>query len=192
VRGTYQILTTQVDPIGSDIGDLVWHKQVPSKVSILAWRLLRDTLPTKNNLLRRGIIQPAASHCVAGCGNDESATHLFFHCDTFGALWQHVRKWLGVSGADLYTVHVHFLQFSNALGTSRIRRSFMQLLWLLCVWILWNERNNRLFNNVQMSLIELLEKVKFNSLWWLKANNATFIFGTQRWWSNPLQCLDID
>jgi len=129
---------------------------------------------------------------VAGCGNDESALHLFFHCDTFGALWQHVRNWLGVSGADPYTVHDNFFQFTNALGTSRTRRSFMQLLWLLCVWILWNERNNTLFNNVHMSMIELLEKVIFNSLWWLKVNNATFVFGTQRWWSDPLQCLGID
>jgi len=154
-------------------------------VSILAWQLLRDRLPTKNNLLRRGVIQPAATYCVVGCGNDETAIHMFLYCDTFGALWQHVRKWLGVSRADMYTVHDHFFQFTNVLGPSRTRRSFMQLLWLLCVWILWNERNNRLFNNVQMTMTELLEKVKLYSLWWLKANNAIFVFGTQRWWSDP-------
>jgi len=63
VRGAYQILTTQVDPICADIGDLVWHKQVPLKVSILAWRLLRDMLPTKNNLLRLDIIQCGQIQC---------------------------------------------------------------------------------------------------------------------------------
>jgi hypothetical protein len=29
----------------------------------------------------------------------------------------------------------------------RARRSFLQLIWLACVWIIWNERNHRLFNN---------------------------------------------
>ena len=134
------------------------------------------------------MIQTAAKYCVTGCGNDESSLHLFFHYEIFGALWQHIRNWLGVSGADPFIVNDHFFQFSNALGTMRTRRSFMQLLWLLCGWILWNERNNKLFNNVQRSMLELLEKVKFNSLWWLKANNATFVFDTQRWWSDLCFC----
>jgi len=47
VRGAYYILTSQAHHIGDDRGDLVWHKHVPLKVSILAWRLLRDRLPTK-------------------------------------------------------------------------------------------------------------------------------------------------
>ncbi|XP_024633495.1 uncharacterized protein [Medicago truncatula] len=192
VRGAYHILAEQVQHIGDGIGELVWHKHVPLKVSILAWQLLRDRLPTKNNLLRRGIIHPTTKYCVTGCGNDETTPHLFFHCNTLGALWQHIRHWLGVYGADPYSVNDHFLQFTYALGSSRTRRSFLQLLWLVGVWILWTERNNRLFNNVQNSAVQLLEKVKFNSLWWLKANNITFALGTQRWWSDPLLCLGID
>jgi hypothetical protein len=187
VREAYRILATQEHQIGDDIGDLVWHKQVPLKVSILAWRL-----PTKTNLLRRGIIQSTAMYCVSGCGSDETALHLFIHCNIFGALWQHIRRWLGIYGADPYNVHDHFLQFTNALGTSRSRRSFMQLIWLLGVWILWNERNNRLFNNVQKSTFDLLEKVKLHSLWWLKARNVNFVLGSQRWWSDPLLCLGLD
>jgi len=41
-------------------------------------------------------------------------------------------------------------------------------------------------------MLDLLEKVNFNSLWWLKANNITFVLGSQRWWSDPLLCLGID
>jgi hypothetical protein len=100
-------------------GDLVWHKQGPPKVSILAWRLLRDRLPTKTNLLRRGIIQPVTIRCVAGCEFDESAPHLFLHCDIFGSLWQHIRTWIDVSGVEPYNIHDHFIQFTNSIGTWR-------------------------------------------------------------------------
>lgn len=55
VRGTYQILTTQVSPLVDVTGDLIWQNQVPLKVSILAWRLLHDRLPTKTNLLRPSV-----------------------------------------------------------------------------------------------------------------------------------------
>jgi len=42
MSGAYHILITQVEPPAVGMGDLVWHKQVPLKVSIFAWRLLRD------------------------------------------------------------------------------------------------------------------------------------------------------
>jgi hypothetical protein len=51
VREAYQILTSQDAVILGAAEDLLWHKQVPSKVSILVWRLLRDKLPMKTNLV---------------------------------------------------------------------------------------------------------------------------------------------
>jgi hypothetical protein len=35
---------------------------------------------TKDNLVRRGVIRDESSHCVGGCGSEESVTHLFFEC----------------------------------------------------------------------------------------------------------------
>jgi len=85
-------------------------------------------------------------------------------------------------------------RFTDSLytGYSRARRSFLQLLWLLCIWLVWNERNNRLFNNTETSIEHLLDKTKFHSLWWLKANKITFVYSSHNWWSNPLLCLGID
>jgi hypothetical protein len=95
VRSGYQALSAQVPLLLDELEKLIWHPQVPSKVSILAWWLLRDRLPTKINLLNRGIIQVDNTFCVAGCGHTESVQHLFITCDFFGFLWQHVRLWLG-------------------------------------------------------------------------------------------------
>jgi hypothetical protein len=56
VCGAYQLLTSQNSfPLG-EVADLVWHRLVPLNVSILVWRLLHDRLPTKTNLVARGII----------------------------------------------------------------------------------------------------------------------------------------
>jgi hypothetical protein len=57
------------------------------KVSIFAWRLLRDRLPTRVNLAARGILTPEAHMCVSSCGGVESAQHLFLSCNFFGSLW---------------------------------------------------------------------------------------------------------
>ena len=61
-----------------------------------------------------------------------------------------------------------------------------------CVWLIWGERNNKIFNNVETPIIQLLDKVKFHSLWWLKAGNITFVYGSQSWWSDPMRCLGLD
>jgi len=71
--------------------------------------------PIQNDLLNRDIISAEASLCIAGCGQDESASHLFLHCDIFGSLWQHVRSWIGVSGADPQSLHAHFFQVYSLL-----------------------------------------------------------------------------
>jgi hypothetical protein len=56
IRGAYNILIALDAQVSADTSDLILHKQVPLKVLVLAWRLLRDRLPTKDNLVRRHII----------------------------------------------------------------------------------------------------------------------------------------
>ncbi|MCI18370.1 70 kDa peptidyl-prolyl isomerase, partial [Trifolium medium] len=105
----------------------------PLKVSILAWRLLRDRLPTKTNLVTQGIITPGDPLCVSGCGEVESAEHLFLFCSIFGSLWSLVRAWIGFSSMDTQNLSDDFLQFTYSSGSVRARPSFLQLIWLVCV-----------------------------------------------------------
>ncbi|MCI89853.1 heat-shock protein, partial [Trifolium medium] len=59
VRGAYQLLSIQAAVTLDEAAGLIWHPQVPWKVSIFAWRLLRDKLPTKVNLVSRGVLSEA-------------------------------------------------------------------------------------------------------------------------------------
>ncbi|GAU49411.1 hypothetical protein TSUD_407260 [Trifolium subterraneum] len=192
VCGAYQLLTSQDSVTLGEVETLIWHKQVPLKVSICAWRLLSDRLPTRAKLVSRGIISPEAHFCVSGCGDIETAQHLFFTCGIFGTLWSAVRLWIGFSSVDHHNPSDHFLHFVGVLGERRARRSFLQLIWLACVWVLWNERNNRLFRNTTQTVPQMLDKVKLYSLWWLKTANGPLGANLHSWWSTPLLCLGID
>ncbi|MCI04340.1 receptor-like kinase, partial [Trifolium medium] len=130
ICGAYQLLTT-LDSITLDAeAGLIWHSQVPLKVSIFARQLLRDKLPTRANLVSRGILSPAAHYCVSGCGEVESAQHLFLSCSNFGGLWSLVSSWIGSSSVTAQTLSDHFVQFTISAGGLRARCSFMQLIWL--------------------------------------------------------------
>jgi hypothetical protein len=88
VHGVYDMLTSQAQQQVNQNLELIWHKQVPLKVSILAWRLLKNRLPTKSNLADRGVISVEDRLCVTGCGHVEDTNHMFLSCPIFGVLWQ--------------------------------------------------------------------------------------------------------
>jgi hypothetical protein len=192
VHDAYQILTSQDVGSAGEAADLIWHRQVPLKVSIFAWRLLRDRLPTRANLVSRGILAPDLHYCVTGCGSIETAQHLFLSCSTFAPLWTLVRASIGFSAVDAYSLSDHFVQFTYSVGGLRARRSFLQLIWLACVWVVWNERNLRVFKNSATSVHQLLDKVKLFSYRWLRVTDASLATNFHHWWSSPLLCLGID
>jgi len=64
VCSAYNFLTTQTTVVNPVDAKLLWHKELPLKVVIFAWRLFRDRLPTKNNLIRRNIINLDSSSCA--------------------------------------------------------------------------------------------------------------------------------
>jgi hypothetical protein len=97
VREAYRYITSNGVHVDRSTVDDVWHKLIPSKVSLFVWRLLRNRLPTKDNLVRRRVLQISESACVSGCGVTETASHLFLGCHILGSLWYHIWQWLGIS-----------------------------------------------------------------------------------------------
>jgi hypothetical protein len=73
VRGAYKVLTDVGFHGVEASSDLIWHKQVSLNVFVLAWRLLRNRLPTKDNLTTRNIIYHDSQVCMTGCGGFETS-----------------------------------------------------------------------------------------------------------------------
>lgn len=71
-----------LDNISGLVSMLVWSKIAPHKVSIMAWRLLKERLSTKENLERRLIVAVDVTKCLL-CGRPtETAEHMFLHYTT--------------------------------------------------------------------------------------------------------------
>lgn len=83
-----------------DRSNIFWHKEVPLKANIFAWRLLRNRLPTTYNLINRRVLQPNTTLYAGNCGKEEDINHLFLFCDFIGKVWSDIFVWLGLA-----TVH---------------------------------------------------------------------------------------
>ncbi|PNX61230.1 hypothetical protein L195_g052346, partial [Trifolium pratense] len=57
-------------------------------------------------------LSPTTHSCVFGCGEAESAYHLFISCSMVGSLWDLVRSWIDIPLVDFTTVRDHFVQFT--------------------------------------------------------------------------------
>ena len=72
-EGTYQIAQDQ-----RGAWNLIWKVQVPFKINIFVWKLLKDNLPTKLALKKRSI--SSDNSCPMCNSKEESSTHLFLLC----------------------------------------------------------------------------------------------------------------
>jgi hypothetical protein len=189
VRSAYHFLTAHhfnTSPVASSS---LWNKDIPLKVVLFAWRLFRDRLPTKDNLFRRGVIDFDSRLCASGCGSLENSSHLFLHCSSFGSVWNYIYRWIGIYTATPCFVADHFNQFSFAGGGTRSRRSIIQVIWFATAWEIWKERNNRIFNAKECSLLQVVDNIKATSYAWLKAKCASLPLNYHGWWLSPFTML---
>jgi len=192
VRSAYNFLFVQ-PPLDSlvDVSSM-WHKDVPLKVVFFAWQVFRDRLPTIDKLHRCGVIDQASRTCVSRCGSMESSNHLFLQCNFFGFVWHLIYRWLGFSAAVPFYVPDYFNQLSYSGGIAKVRRSILQVIWFAMVWKIWKERNNRLFNVKECSVIQVVDKIKSLAFTWLKAKFTSLPFNYHVWWFSPFTILGID
>jgi len=99
----------------------------------MVWYLLRDRLPTKNNLVRRRALHIDDAVCVSGCGHLETTSHLFVTCNIFSSLWFHVWSWLGIDFVPSGDLRQHFLQFTKMAGLPRSTHLYFRIIWFASV-----------------------------------------------------------
>jgi hypothetical protein len=163
----------------------LWNCAAPSKVRAFVWQMLLGRVPTKTNLLKRRMITTEQVMCVF-CGRcPELEIHLFLSCDGAFKVWCDIMRWLGycmVSPPNLMTSFAMWITCSN----NKRERNGMALVWCACVWVLWKVRNNCVFNNLAIELVEVIDQVKLTSWQWFIGRMAKSPCLLYEWQWGPL------
>lgn len=91
VASAYKALCSQISIFDKCLIDAIWLKWSPPRVRVFTWKVAHDTLPTRWNILSRGIIYPDFGPICSLCDTElESQNHLFNTCPSaiYGALEQ--------------------------------------------------------------------------------------------------------
>lgn len=64
IISVYNYFLSSVNIMAVDHTNAIWKKEIHLKVIFFAWRLLRNSLPTTDNLTRRHVLHPNAQFCT--------------------------------------------------------------------------------------------------------------------------------
>ena len=136
----YKILCEdqQADGLETDVAEAqrnfwkgVWKLKVPRKIKHFLWKSCTNSLPTKENLRKRTIIQENVYHLCSD--HLEDVKHALWGCSKVRQVWQRRFGWL-VKTQDKegsFSELVHSVQKNHRLFP----------LFAITAWSVWNHRN---------------------------------------------------
>lgn len=144
----------------------LWKSPAPSKVVAFSWMAILDRIPTRSNLVIRHVLtQGENSRCVM-CGCEmETTSHLFLHCEFASLIWRKVFDWLGINFITPQDLFTHFACWSDEAKPRRIRKACW-LVWNATIWMIWKERNARIFKFQTKHFDEVVDEIKAVAWFW--------------------------
>lgn len=134
----------------------LWKSPAPSKVIAFSWKLFLNRIPTRDNLrLRNVLLVDAPTFCALCEREEESAHHLFLHCEVAREVWLEVMRWFGCSFPIPPNFFIHG---SVGVEWKEIKR-FPRAFGLFGI-LIWRFRNNKIFNNSIWEVGEIMEEIK--------------------------------
>lgn len=161
-----------------------WKCWVPLKCKIMVWRAARNRLPTTSELIKRGVTLHQ-SLCVFCHSMQETITHLFTGCMVTYEVWNRVESWCQLPHSFAFDVQDIILLAEND-SYSKDKRHILRGIVYTTLWVIWNERNARIFSNKHRRPIELVQIIKHTSYFWIRNRSRWNDIGWNNWCNYPL------
>lgn len=161
----------------------LWNNFAPRRVPTIVWKALRQRLPTKDNLIRRGIhFDEGEKNCVL-CDEqkEETTSHIFFECKAAFGIWSSIYKLLRMTMVMHNNPSLNFLQHSFLFESDK-DRMFGNTLWICVVWTIWKARNEAIFRNTVPNFSSMIEEIKARLCSWVSVRAPEYIPGSFQDW----------
>jgi hypothetical protein len=145
----YDFFRFKVAPV--QWANVVWEQWSLPRHSFSLWLAMLGKLRTRDRLQ---FLSPDPI-CPLCLNADESHGHLFFTCDWTSALWRKAKLWLKIHNTMLSLSRATRVLHNNKKGLQpRMRRVSL----IVLVYLIWEERNKRIFNNTGKSVEAIFRK----------------------------------
>ncbi|XP_074315220.1 uncharacterized protein LOC141651404 [Silene latifolia] len=127
------------------------------KHAVIGVLAIQNKLPTIDNICSRGLM--LVNRCVLCEQQAETAAHLFFECSYSKEVWLGVATWLRCTSSIALRFICSWFKRHNR-GRSWLKKQRRCAL-LSSIYLIWAERNKRIFQNLARPPSSLIWKVKY-------------------------------
>ena len=151
----------------------IWHKSFPPKVSFLLLTFALNKAQTDDNRQRRKY--HLASRCSLCLQDIESINHITLHCSFVRDIWLSFLPATGLTWIAPSNPHSLFESW-YCPRLSAIGKTIWPLIPAAIIWIIWLERNSRIFDGVGSSFTSVSHQIRsLLFLWYAALDNAPCI-----------------
>ncbi|XP_071735007.1 uncharacterized protein [Rutidosis leptorrhynchoides] len=155
---------------------------VPKKVEVFIWRARLGRLLVRFELDKRGIDLNSV-RCPICDGDIETVEHILFSCQMAKDIWAKVLKWWGYNSA-LFGYEDIFNGTFGYVAHDHKRNQWQAVCWVVC-YILWKNRNAKVFKNKLDTVPSLFNEVQVLSYDWISRRCKGHIMDWLQWFSHP-------
>lgn len=140
----------------------MWKLKILPKVKNMLWRACTDCLPTAEALWKKFV--PCRLECIHNDADMESTLHIFAECGVARACFRVAKLNIQLEGFTLNIQLEGFTDFKEWFGhnLSSLCTEKQIMLAMLC-WALWEARNQKIWNNINLTPRAIVEGAR--SLW---------------------------
>ena len=130
---------------------VVWDSWSMPRYNFILWLAVLGKLRTKDRLQ----FMTPDPVCLLCSQEIETHRHLFFACSWSAQLWNIIKSWLWINRRMMSLISaLRGLNTGGQSMESRLRRISLGI----TVYIIWEERNNRVFHSTQLSVRKVFRK----------------------------------
>lgn len=159
-----------------------WVSFVPIKVNVFAWRVSLDRLPTRKNLVARGV-QITDLRCPICDSQEEDVSHLFFSCCMANNVCKLVCRWWNISHTELSS-YAEWLGWFESLRLNSKLKKVLEGVFFVVWWSIWVHRNQLLFSSQSPRKDVLFDDIVSRSFSWIHSR-CNRVFSWDCWLQRP-------
>nr|GEY31493.1 RNA-directed DNA polymerase, eukaryota [Tanacetum cinerariifolium] len=151
-----------------------WVKYIPIKINVFAWRARLHRLPTRGNLVRRGVVLDSSLCPLFGLVPGD-IHHVLFRCDMAKLVFRRICRWWDLDWHDLLSFSDWNAWFSAIWLSYRIKL-ILEGVFYVAWWHLWVYRNQSIFTATPPRRSVIFDDIVSYSFTWCTSRLTVQVF----------------
>lgn len=183
VKKLRDIIELKLLPSGETLVKTGWNYLAPRKVNVVVWRVLKDSLPVRINLVNRGIDLDSV---LCRCCNEEPETmvHYLLECRIATKVWSLIGQWWKIEGNFGNSACEILNYYGGSLASSWLKSVWQATLWS-AIYMIWDHHNQVFFRSKTSSADLLFADIQTRSFDWISRRIRKGRILHDLWLSSP-------